>query len=1235
MKSPSFTKTLNPMLMALALTMAGLFWSANAEACSAKASFTFKNGTGGKVAFTNGSSTGSGKFKSLWDFNDKTSSKDANPNHTFAANGVYHVCLTVIDSTDSTCTASFCTYDTVTSVSSCTAHFVFAATKLAVALADSGSSAFYHKHSTIWNYGDGSSNGSGDYAYHTYSKAGTYSVCVTVYDSSTSCSAKYCNNITITNCNIVSSYTFGSAGNTFYFKSNSTTSAHTRYKWYFGDGSVDSTTGAGVSHKYTVTGTTEVVYLLIYDSSSGCTAYSSQTITLCPTKSDYTYKASGLTLAFAVDATNKSTVKYSWNFGDKSSLSDSHAPSHTFASGGTYNVCLTATDSITGCTSTTCTSLTVTGCSLTASFTDSISGHTVYFYGKTNASSHRRIGWYYGDGSSDSVTLDPKHTYGSSVSSESVTLRVYDSTTKCVYYATSTITICAAKSDFTDKINGLSVSFASDATNKSTVKYSWNFGDKSAVSTSAAPSHTFGANGTYSVCLTATDSTTGCSTTTCASISVTACTLTASFTDSISGHTVYFYGKTNASTHSKIIWFLGDGTTDSTSGINTHHTYASSVSTENVYMRVYDSTTKCLYYASNTITLCTALSDYVYYINGLTVAFGSDTKNKSTVKYLWDFNDKSDSRSATPTHTYASAGTYNVCLTVTDSMTGCSTTTCHSFTVTACNLTANITDSISGYTVYFYGTTNASSHVKYIWNLGDGTVDSAKGTGLHVSHTYASGSTTENVYFRVYDSTTKCLYYATKTITLTGCSLTANISDSVSGHTVYFYGSTNASKHVKYIWIFGDGTVDSSKTAGLAEKHTYASGDSIENVYFRVYDSTTKCLYYAAKTISLPVCSLSASFADSISNQKVTFYGKSNASAHSSIKWYFGDGGVDSTSGLHTSHTYASGIASENVYLRVYDSTTKCLTYYTATVYLSYCITGKVTTGKTAGYPARVYLIIYNPADSSLHAKDSTMTNSSGGYSFCGLKNDSTYYTKAALTTSNSYYKYFIPTYHNDATKWANAIKITIHTASDSGINIAMKLGTNPGGAGFIGGKISAGANKTGDPEAGVLVVLYDSNANPVAYTYSNAAGYYSFPGIAFGTYQVWGEVPGKVCYPATVTLNDTSTTDNNVNLSVNIKTVTADIKPMANMNIVTAHVYPNPVSNTLNLELNMKYAEPVNIKIYDVTGKVVSETNTNISGGVQNMQIDASSLTSGLYFLRMEMIKNNTLMEAQFVKAH
>ena len=1692
-------------------------------ACSASAYFAATNGTGGSVSFTNYSTTTSGHYSSSWDFQDsKTGSSLKNPTHTYKANGIYHVCLYVVDSLNTSCNNSFCRYDTVKNATSCyayysyslsgghlvtsngsttkngfasiwswgdgsanstskspdhtytkngtyyvclkvidsiagcydqhcdsitvtgacSAHFVYALTSgLTVGFADSLSTAFVHgdKRSVSWNFGDGSNYGSGDFTYHAYSKNGTYTVIVTVYDSVTKCSSSYSTNVKVSNCSIVSSYKYSRTGNKFTFTSTSTgASTHVKYKWIYGDnGSVaDSTSGATATHTYTASAATETVYLVIYDSATGCTAYSSQTITLCATKSDFTYKATGLSVAFAGDSSNSTTVTYAWAFGDKSAGSGLRS-SHTYANNGTYGVCLTATDNLTGCSSSTCSTITVTNCNLTASYTDSISGHTVFFKGTTNLTSkHASIKWYYTDGSPmDSTSgLNSHHTFASSISSQVVYLIIYDSTTKCSVYARETVTICSAKSDYTYKVSGATVSVVADSTNKSTVKYNWDFNDKTGPNTGKKLTHTYTASGTYNICLTATDSATGCTTTTCTSVAVSTCSLSAAFTDSIKGNTVKFYGKSNASSHVRIIWMFGDNTTDSTSNsYNVSHTYGSSISTSNAYLRVYDSVTKCVAYGTEQVIICDAKSDFTEKLNGLYATFAPNTSNKTYIKYAWNFGDKSDSRLAAPTHYFPYYGTYQVCLTATDTVTGCSTQTCTNVTLT-CQLNVSFTDSIIGNTVSFVGTTGViSSHTSIKWYFGDSKVDST--SGLKVSHTYASGSGSENVYLRIYDSTSKCLVYATKTIVLcsaksdftfktggtsagftsdatnkstvkyswnfgdksnlstaanpthaysnygtysvcltatdsaTGCttttcnnvtlscSLSVSFTDSVSGTTVKFYGKTgqisnhtsiewffgdgtsdltssltthhtysssvsaetvtlrvydsttkclvyvngtvtlcdansqfsdkvsgltvafgastvnsarikyswnfgdksdsrlaapthtyanngtyqvcltatdsvsgcstmtctsiavsnctlavkftdsisghyvtfaaipNVSAHYSVKWIFGDGVIDS--TSGLRTHHAYGSTVRTENVYVRIYDSVTKCVAYASETITLCTalsdykytvsglnvsftadpnntsragyswnfgdnstfvttqnpthtfsaagtyyvclsvsdstgcssstcynitvtgCTLTATFTDSVSGHTVKFFGKTNlTSHHSSIKWFFGDNAVDSTSGLKTTHTYASSVTSATAYLRIYDSTTKCLTYYNVTISFcsvsaawtygasnltvkflansanpsntlytwyfgdgsndgttkdpthtyskpgkyrvclyaldspciaeicdsitvtaatnaTYCIIGKVNTSKVAGYPAKVFLIYYNSKDSTLDSIKTTQTDAKGFYQFCGLRNG-TYYTKAALDTNNSYYKYFIPTYHYDATKWTGAQTITVNNANDTGENIIMKIGTNPGGAGFIGGKVSAGAGKFGDPVADVQVVLYDSaGINPVAYTYTNSAGYYSFSGIAFGTYSVYGEVVGKVCYPAIVTITDTSSTDNSVDLQVKLTTITAAIKPAGTWIVEKADVYPNPVTNKLTLSMSIRNASQATLKIYDITGKVVSELNTSLEGGAQKMEVDASSLPAGLYFLRMEMLKDNTLMEARFVKVH
>jgi hypothetical protein len=51
------------------------------------------------------------------------------------------------------------------------------------------------------------------------------------------------------------------------------------------------------------------------------------------------------------------------------------------------------------------------------------------------------------------------------------------------------------------------------------------------------------------------------------------------------------------------------------------------------------------------------------------------------------------------------------------------------------------------------------------------------------------------------------------------------------------------------------------------------------------------------------------------------------------------------------------------------------------------------------------------------------------------------------------------------------------------------------------------------------------------------------------------------------------------------------------------------------------------------VTGKVVTEINTSIGGGQQNTILDATGLAKGVYFMKMQLQKDNKILEARFIK--
>ncbi len=92
---------------------------------------------------------------------------------------------------------------------------------------------------------------------------------------------------------------------------------------------------------------------------------------------------------------------------------------------------------------------------------------------------------------------------------------------------------------------------------------------------------------------------------------------------------------------------------------------------------------------------------------------GSNDPDGTIVSYLWDFGDSNTSTSANPSHTYASAGTYNVSLTVTDNLgaTG------------ADNTTADIS-SAGSYTTIPYSTGFESGSLDQFW-----TTQSSNGFG--------------------------------------------------------------------------------------------------------------------------------------------------------------------------------------------------------------------------------------------------------------------------------------------------------------------------------------------------------------------------------------------------------------------------------------------------------------------------------------------------------------------------
>ena len=219
---------------------------------------------------------------------------------------------------------------------------------------------------------------------------------------------------------------------------------------------------------------------------------------------------------------------------------------------------------------------------------------------------------------------------------------------------------------------------------------------------------------------------------------------------------------------------------------------------------------------------------------GHTVSFsGSASGGTSPYSYSWNFGDGSTGTGSSVTHTYSSAGSFAVTLTVKDSGSPQQIATSQqSITVTSPPpaLTASFTYNPSspqvGQTVSFSGSASGGvSPYSYSWSFGDGST----GSGSSVTHAYAStGSFT--VVLTVRDSgSPQQTTTSQQSITVSGAPppLTASFayspSSSQAGQPVTFTTSASGgTSPFTFSWSFGDGLAGT----GSPVTHTYSLAGS-------------------------------------------------------------------------------------------------------------------------------------------------------------------------------------------------------------------------------------------------------------------------------------------------------------------------------------------------------------------------------------------------------------------------
>lgn len=77
--------------------------------------------------------------------------------------------------------------------------------------------------------------------------------------------------------------------------------------------------------------------------------------------------------------------------------------------------------------------------------------------------------------------------------------------------------------------------------------------------------------------------------------------------------------------------------------------------------------------------------------------------------------------------------------------------------------------------------------------------------------------------------------------------------------------------------------------------------------------------------------------------------------------------------------------------------------------------------------------------------------------------------------------------------------------------------------------------------------------------------------------------------------------------------------------------VYPNPVSKSLNLELNIEEDTNIGLRICDFQGRQVKQSSSELSAGYHTFPVDMSALKAGMYIIEIYM--NEQFLQKKLIK--
>jgi len=851
-----------------------------------------------------------------WEFGDGATSTSANPSHTYATAGAYDVLLVVE-------TAGQCSSEIVKTVQVHylpTANFEWQGgiacendsthfTDLSQPTGNATINAWF------WQFGDGTTSDI-QHPDHYYAASGNYAVSLQVTDIY-GCQSSISQTVSVSDAPVSNFIYDNSDCDTVSFTSTGYDPNGlniTSWYWNFDDpasGVNNVSTDQNPIHQYVNGGIYSVMHIITNESGCSDTLYQDISISKPQAEYSYTSNCANFPVNFSDEstATGDPVIAWAWDFNDGTSTTLSN-PSHIFTSGGSYLVSLTVTTAG-GCSSQIAhvvevnygpttnfihTSLHCTSDSI--QFTDVSTGNATLMTWE----------WQFGDGTTSDIP-NPKHAYATS-GTYLVNLRVTDAH-GCYSDKTESLTIDQSpEANFNWDILNCDTTFFTDYSNdngSNLVAWNWTFDDPSSgtanISFDQNPSHKFTAAGNYNVQLTVSNQHL-CSDTLTQVVAYDAQPQSHFIFDTVCfGDSTHFTDITPVDFQSLQgwEWQFGDGVISHEQ--NPVHKYLAP--------GIYQVQLKVL----NTHFCTDSILQDVWVHDLPVVNFSPDSScfaseisfidetnyNGTPNSWLWDFGDANTSTDQNPLHTYATEGSYQVSLTVTElaegTAQGCSNTYTKAHYVNPLPTVDFTYDSVclGAITQFTNLSTSPLGIESYSWDFDDGTTS----TAASPTHTYTTFGSFD-VKLIVTDFL-GCVDSLTKTVNVYEIPLVSFDAPTVClGDSTEFTDLTAPAAN-SWNWSFGDGTSSTLSNP----KHLYNNAGTY-SVLLEVEDihGCNSSVVQEVEVMPLPIVDFSWNFA-ACAGDTVFFEDLSQGVNTDIANWNWNFGDNSSSTDQNPKHVYA------------------------------------------------------------------------------------------------------------------------------------------------------------------------------------------------------------------------------------------------------------------------------------------------------------------------------------------